>query len=83
VLEEHTINDFLARQPAGGLHHICYLVDDLAAVRERLQASGQRMLGSGDPIIGASGLPILFLDPRNASGTLIELKQRAQVVSGR
>jgi hypothetical protein len=41
------------------------------------------MLGSGDPIIGASGLPILFLDPRNASGTLIELKQRAQVVSGR
>jgi methylmalonyl-CoA/ethylmalonyl-CoA epimerase len=82
-LEDHTINDFLARQPAGGLHHICYLVDDLAAVRERLQASGQRVLGSGKPIIGASGLPILFLDPRNASGTLIELKQRAQVVSGR
>jgi methylmalonyl-CoA/ethylmalonyl-CoA epimerase len=51
-------------------------VDDLLAVRDRLRAAGLRVLGSGEPIIGASGLPILFLDPQNASGTLIELKQR-------
>jgi methylmalonyl-CoA/ethylmalonyl-CoA epimerase len=78
ILEEHTVNHFLAREPAGGLHHVCYVVDDLAAVTDRLKASGQRILGSGEPIIGASGQPILFLDPRTASGTLIELKQRAR-----
>jgi methylmalonyl-CoA/ethylmalonyl-CoA epimerase len=77
VLENHTVNDFLKRQPGGGLHHVCYLVDDLLAVRDRLRASGLRTLGSGEPIIGASGLPILFLDPKNPAGTLIELKQRA------
>jgi methylmalonyl-CoA/ethylmalonyl-CoA epimerase len=78
VLEDHTVNDFLARQPAGGLHHVCYVVDELEAVRDRLRASGHRVLGTGDPIIGAGGQPILFLDPRSACGTLIELKQRAK-----
>jgi methylmalonyl-CoA/ethylmalonyl-CoA epimerase len=78
VLENHTVNDFLAREPAGGLHHVCYVVDDLAAVRDRLQAAGQRVLGTGSPIIGAGGQPILFLDPRCAAGALIELKQRAR-----
>jgi methylmalonyl-CoA/ethylmalonyl-CoA epimerase len=78
VLEDQTVNDFLARQPAGGLHHVCYVVDDLLAVRERLRACGHRVLGSGEPIIGASGQPILFLDPRAASGVLVELKQRAK-----
>jgi methylmalonyl-CoA/ethylmalonyl-CoA epimerase len=78
VLENHTVNDFLARQPAGGLHHVCYVVDELEAVRDRLRASGHRVLGTGQPIIGASGQPILFLDPRSASGTLIELKQRSK-----
>jgi methylmalonyl-CoA/ethylmalonyl-CoA epimerase len=77
VLEDHTVNDFLARQPSGGLHHVCYLVDNLDAVMDRLKALGVRILGSGDPIIGASGLPILFLDPRTTTGTLIELKVRA------
>lgn len=77
VLEDHTVNDFLRRQPTGGLHHVCYLVDDLLKVRDRLTAAGLRALGSGEPIIGASGQPILFLDPRNPAGTLIELKQRA------
>jgi methylmalonyl-CoA/ethylmalonyl-CoA epimerase len=76
VLEDHTVNDFLKRQPGGGIHHVCYVVDDLLAVRDRLRGAGLRVLGSGEPIIGASGLPILFLDPQNASGTLIELKQR-------
>jgi methylmalonyl-CoA/ethylmalonyl-CoA epimerase len=79
VLENHTVNDFLKRQPGGGIHHVCYVVDDLLKVRDRLQRAGLRVLGSGEPIIGASGLPILFLDPQNASGTLIELKQRRRV----
>jgi methylmalonyl-CoA/ethylmalonyl-CoA epimerase len=74
ILGEHTINDFLRRQPAGGLHHVCYVIDDLLAVRDRLIASGMRTLGG--TIIGAGGMPILFLDPGNAFGTLIELKQR-------
>ena len=76
VLEDHTINDFLERSPGGGLHHICYVVDDLETVRERLTDGGMRVLGSGEPIIGASGQPIVFLDPDNAGGTLIELKQK-------
>lgn len=77
VLEDHTVNSFLDRQPQGGLHHVCYLVDDLAAMCDRLSARGIRVLGTGGPIIGASGLPIVFLDPSTAAGTLIELKQKA------
>jgi methylmalonyl-CoA/ethylmalonyl-CoA epimerase len=83
LLEDHTVNDFLARHPAGGLHHVCYVVDALEGVRDRLRASGHRVLGTGEPIIGASGQPILFLDPRSASGTLIELKQRAKPIGAR
>jgi methylmalonyl-CoA/ethylmalonyl-CoA epimerase len=75
LLEDHTVNDFLARKPEGGMHHICYEVDDLDAVLGRLVAAGARILGTGKPIIGASGKPIVFLDPKNAEGTLIELKQ--------
>ena len=78
VLENHTVNAFLERQPQGGLHHICYLVDDLKAVCGRLTARGIRVLGTGEPIIGASGLPIVFLDPATAAGTLVELKQKAK-----
>lgn len=78
LLENHTVNDFLARQPQGGLHHVCYVVDDLTAICERLRVRGMRILGTGEPIIGASGLPIVFLDPATASGTLIELKQKAR-----
>jgi methylmalonyl-CoA/ethylmalonyl-CoA epimerase len=74
ILGAHTINDFLRRQPEGGLHHVCYVVDDLLAVRDRLISLGMRTLGG--TIIGASGLPILFLDPSDVFGTLIELKQR-------
>lgn len=77
LLENYTINDFLERQPKGGLHHVCYVVDDLKAICGRLNASGVRVLGTGEPIIGASGLPIVFLDPATAAGTLIELKQKA------
>ena len=83
LLEDHTVNDFLARHSSGGLHHVCYVVDELEAVRDRLRASGHRVLGTGEPIIGAGGQPILFLDPRSASGTLIELKQGAKPIGAR
>lgn len=71
VLEDHTIQAFMARQPQGGLHHVCYRVADLEAACP----PGARRLGSGQPILGAQGLPILFLDPATTGGTLIELKQ--------
>ena len=74
VLGRHTIQDFLAARPEGGLHHICYAVDDLAAAVARAQGAGLRPIGSGKPIVGASGRPILFLDPAGADGVLIELK---------
>jgi methylmalonyl-CoA/ethylmalonyl-CoA epimerase len=77
LLEDHTVNHFLERNPQGGIHHVCYEVDDLEAVMTRLAQAGARILGSGRPIIGAGGRPIVFLDPRNADGTLIELKQSA------
>lgn len=73
VLEDHTIQDFIARHPQGGLHHVCYVVDDL----DHASPPGARRLGSGVPILGASGLPIVFLDPATTGGTLIELKQAA------
>lgn len=69
------IAGFLARNPAGGIHHICYEVDDLVAARDRLRAAGARVLGSGEPRIGAHGKPVLFLHPRDFAGTLVELEQ--------
>ena len=74
VLENHTIQDFMARQPLGGLHHVCYMVDNLSEA----QPHGARRLGSGIPIIGAEGRPIVFLDPTTTGGTLIELKEAAR-----
>lgn len=72
----HTVNDYLARNPAGGMHHVCYEVDDLGAATDALRDKGMRVLGDGQPRIGAHGKPILFLDPDDACGTLVELKQR-------
>lgn len=69
------IAGFLAKNPAGGLHHICYEVDDILAARDRLNASGARVLGDGTPKLGAHGKPVLFLHPKDFSGTLIELEQ--------
>jgi len=71
VLEDHTIQAFMARQPLGGLHHVCYIVANLSDD----QPHGTRRLGSGKPIIGAEGRPIVFLDPTTTGGTLIELKE--------
>ncbi len=73
--EASPIAKFLERSPAGGIHHICYEVDDILAARARLQAEGARVLGDGEPKIGAHGKPVLFLHPKDFCGTLIELEQ--------
>lgn len=69
------IAKFLERNVDGGIHHICYEVDDILAARERLKAQGARVLGSGEPRIGAHGKPVLFLHPKDFCGTLVELEQ--------
>ncbi|MDP2619484.1 MAG: methylmalonyl-CoA epimerase [Hyphomicrobiales bacterium] len=66
---------FLERNAAGGIHHVCYEVDDIAAARDRLTAAGARVLGDGNPKIGAHGKPVLFLHPKDFCGTLVELEQ--------
>ena len=71
------IAGFLAKNPDGGMHHICYEVADIRAVRDRLVAGGARMLGDGEPKIGAHGNPVLFLHPKDFCGTLIELEEVA------
>ncbi|WP_293806368.1 methylmalonyl-CoA epimerase [uncultured Bosea sp.] len=69
------IAKFIERNPDGGIHHICYEVDDILAARDRLKAQGARVLGSGEPRIGAHGKPVLFLHPKDFLGTLVELEQ--------
>lgn len=69
------IAGFLARNASGGIHHVCYEVEDILAARDRLAASGVRVLGDGQPRIGAHGKPVLFLHPKDFCGTLIELEQ--------
>lgn len=69
------IGGFLERNPAGGMHHICYEVDDILAARDRLVAAGARVLGDGEPKIGAHDKPVLFLHPKDFCGTLVELEQ--------
>lgn len=73
--EASPIAAFLEKNPAGGMHHICYEVNDILAARDQLSASGARVLGSGEPKIGAHGKPVLFLHPKDFLGTLIELEQ--------
>ena len=73
--EGSPIAAFLEKSPAGGMHHICYEVDDILAARDRLVASGARVLGDGNPKIGAHGKPVLFLHPKDFLGTLVELEQ--------
>jgi methylmalonyl-CoA/ethylmalonyl-CoA epimerase len=73
--EASPIRGFLEKNPAGGIHHVCYEVDDIMAARERLKAQGARILGDGDPKTGAHGKPVLFLHPKDFCGTLVELEQ--------
>jgi methylmalonyl-CoA/ethylmalonyl-CoA epimerase len=69
------IAKFLDRSPDGGIHHVCYEVDDIIASRDRLVAAGARVLGDGQPKPGAHGKPVLFLHPKDFCGTLIELEE--------
>jgi methylmalonyl-CoA/ethylmalonyl-CoA epimerase len=69
------IAGFLDKNPSGGIHHVCYEVDDIRAARDRLVSSGARVLGSGEPKTGAHGKPVLFLHPKDFCGTLVELEQ--------
>ena len=73
--EDSPIASFLERNGAGGIHHICYEVDDIIAARDRLKKTGARVLGDGEPKIGAHGKPILFLHPKDFCGTLVELEE--------
>lgn len=66
---------FLEKNPKGGMHHICYEVEDIAAAKSQLIETGARVLGDGEPKVGAHGKPVLFLHPGDFSGTLIELEQ--------
>jgi methylmalonyl-CoA/ethylmalonyl-CoA epimerase len=69
------IAKFLQKNPDGGVHHLCFEVDEILAARDRLKASGARVLGDGEPTIGAHGKSVLFLRPKDFDGTLIELEQ--------
>ncbi|MBK1623682.1 MULTISPECIES: methylmalonyl-CoA epimerase [Afifella] len=73
--ENSPIAAFLERSPAGGIHHICYEVSDILAARDRLKAEGKRVLGDGEPKIGAHGKPVLFLHPKDFNGTLVEIEE--------
>ncbi|MCB1449460.1 MAG: methylmalonyl-CoA epimerase [Nitratireductor sp.] len=73
--EGSPIAAFLERNASGGIHHICYEVDDILAARDRLKSEGARVLGDGNPKIGAHGKPVLFLHPKDFNGTLVELEQ--------
>lgn len=73
--ENSPIAAFLARNPSGGMHHVCYEVDDILAARDRLKATGARVLGDGEPKIGAHDKPVLFLHPKDFAGTLVEIEQ--------
>ncbi len=74
--DKSPIASFLERNPAGGIHHVCYEVDDIRAARDRLKAAGARVLGDGEPKVGAHGKPVLFLHPKDFLGTLIEIEER-------
>ncbi len=73
--DESPIQSFLDKNPSGGIHHVCYEVEDILAARDHLKAQGARVLGNGEPKIGAHGKPVLFLHPKDFQGTLVELEQ--------
>ncbi len=73
--ENSPIQGFLDKNPSGGIHHVCYEVKDIIAARDKLKASGARILGNGEPKNGAHDKPVLFLHPKDFVGTLVELEQ--------
>ena len=74
--DKSPLQGFLEKNPSGGIHHICYEVDDILAARDRLKAQGARVLGDGEPKNGAHDKPVLFLHPKDFCGTLVELEQK-------
>ncbi len=73
--ESSPIAAFLDKNPSGGMHHVCYEVDDIIKARDQMKSEGARVLGNGEPKIGAHGKPVLFLHPKDFCGTLVELEQ--------
>lgn len=73
--EKSPIANFLSRNPDGGVHHVCYEVEDIYAARDKLKSQGARVLGDGEPKIGAHNKPVLFLHPKDFVGTLVEIEQ--------
>jgi methylmalonyl-CoA/ethylmalonyl-CoA epimerase len=73
--EGSPVKAFLEKNPSGGMHHVCYEVEDIIAARDKLKAEGARVLGDGEPKIGAHDKPVLFLHPKDFCGTLVELEQ--------
>ena len=73
--EKSPIAGFLEKNPSGGIHHVCYEVEDIITARDRLKADGMRVLGDGEPKLGAHNNPVLFLHPKDFCGTLVELEQ--------
>lgn len=73
--EASPVAGFLKKNPSGGIHHVCFEVDDILAARDALKAAGLRVLGDGEPRIGAHDKPVLFLHPKDLHGTLVELEQ--------
>nr|WP_294563593.1 methylmalonyl-CoA epimerase [uncultured Rhodopila sp.] len=73
--EKSPIAAFLEKNPSGGIHHMCFEVEDLLGTRDSLKAQGARVLGDGEPKIGAHDMPVLFLHPKDFNGCLIELQQ--------
>lgn len=73
--DKSPIAQFLERNPSGGMHHVCYEVEDIIAARDKLKANGARVLGDGEPKTGAHDKPVLFLHPKDFYGTLVELEQ--------
>ena len=73
--EDSPVAAFLERNPSGGMHHVCYEVEDIIAARDQIVAEGARVIGDGEPKIGAHGKPVLFLHPKDFCGTLVEIEQ--------
>ncbi len=73
--EDSPIHNFLKSNPAGGQHHVCFEVEDIIATRDEMRAKGARILGTGEPRIGAHGVPIIFLHPKDMGGVLVELME--------
>jgi methylmalonyl-CoA/ethylmalonyl-CoA epimerase len=73
--ETSPIAKFLEKNPDGGMHHVCYEVEDILAARDRLKSAGARVIGDGNPKLGAHGKPVLFLHPKDFNGTLVEIEQ--------